>query len=162
LSHRFDPTWFVNASAGVFVNTPGSGVSKEVGPTFSVAVTKLLERASIAAGAAQQITSSGGVAGASTTLSAFLGYQAQLLEKVGGSLHFSYGHFDTSQTTYEFVTGTAALSMPFWRYFTGGLSYSYRWRDSTQATTTTTAGVVDGNLVQLYVSASYPVWRGDL
>ena len=164
-SHRFDPTWSVSASTGIYVRSPltsGRGVSTTVGPTFSASVTKLFERASLVGGAAQQITGSGGVAGASTTLSAFLGYQAQLLEKVSGSLYASYGHFDTDQTTYEFVTGTAVLSMPFWRYFRGGLSYSYRWRDNTQATANTTAGVVDGNLVQLYVSASYPVWRGEM
>ena len=164
-SHQFDPTWSLSASSGVYVRSPlasGRGVPTEVGPTFNVTATKLFARGSAFGGAAQQITTSGGVAGASTTLSAFLGYQTQLLEKVSGSLNGTYGHFDTDQTTYEFVTASAALSVSFWRYFRGGLSYSYRWRDSTQATTTTTAGVVDGNLVQLYVSASYPVWRGDM
>ncbi|MFI5397433.1 MAG: hypothetical protein ACHQ9S_17990 [Candidatus Binatia bacterium] len=165
-SHQFDPTWSLSASAGVFVNRAlefgGGSVSTRTGPSYNAAVTKLFEHGSLAAGGGQQITSSGGVAGASETRSAFLGYQAWLLERVSGSLNGTYGHFDTNQTTYQFVTATTGLSVAFWRYFVGGISYSYRWNDNTQATATTTRGVVDGNLVQLYVSASYPVWRGDL
>jgi hypothetical protein len=165
LAHQFDPTWSLSASAGVFVNSPlrsGSGVSTRAGPSYNVTLTKLFEQGSLAAGGGQQMTGSGGVGGASETRSAFLGYQARLFEKVSGSLNGTYGHFDTSQTTYQFVTATAGLNVAFWRYFVGGLSYSYRWRDNTQTTATASAGVVDGNLVQLYVSASYPVWRGDL
>jgi hypothetical protein len=160
-SQQFDPIWSLVATGGVYVNS-GSDVSSHAGPTFNVAATRRGEHASLVAGAAQAITNSGGVAGTSTTVSAFLGYQAQLLEQLSGSLYSTYGHFDTDQTTYQFVSMTAALSMVFWRYFTGGLSYSYRWQDNSQSTGTTAAGVVDGNVVQLYVSAAYPVWRGDL
>ena len=165
VSHQFDPTLSLSASAGVFVNGPlrsGLGVSTRIGPTWNLALTKLFEHGSLAAGGGQQITSSAGVAGASETRSAYLSYQMQLLERLSGSLSGTYGHFDTRQTTYQFVTATAGLSMTFWRYVTAGVSYSYRWRDNSRATSTTSAGEMHGNIVQAYVSVSYPVWRGDL
>jgi len=167
VSEQFYPTLSLSASAGFFTNSPrdsngSGGVADSSGPTWSVGLTKGFERASLNAGASQSITASGGVGGTSETRSAFLGYSQQLRERLSGSLSTSYGHFDASGPNYQFVVVSAGLSTSFWRYFTAGLRYNYRWRDASQSTESLSQGSVDGNIVSVYVSTAYPLWRGEL
>ncbi len=165
-SYRLLPVWTLSASAGVFVNRPlqsnGDSQSTSTGPTFDLALTRRFEHSSLLLEGSQAVTTSAGVAGISTTRSAFGSYEVQLLEHLHGSLGIDFSDFDTSGTTFSVLSTTAGLSFPLGRYLSAGVSYSYRWRHSNQTTQFIDAGTVDGNLVQVFVSASYPVWRGNL
>lgn len=158
-----DPLWSFAASAGVYVNNPLSSnhdsASTRIGPTFNLTATRAFERVALTAGASQQITTSGGVAGVSTTRTFFGQCDARLYRRLNGFVRASYSHFDTSQTNLDVAQVHTGLTFPVWRYFDAGLTYSYRLRDSSNSTTTTSQGTVDGNVVRLFVSASYPVWR---
>lgn len=162
--YQIDPRWSVSASAGVFINRPLDSddrvLEDRVGPLFNVTLVRLTERGSFQIGAAQNITTSAGVAGLSQTRSAFAEYAAQLTERLSGRLGVSYSNFDTDTVDYDVLVASAGLSMPFWRYFNAGLAYVYRYRDSTQATARIEQGTVDGNLVTIFVGASYPVPLG--
>ena len=165
-SYQYDPTLSLGAYAGVYVNRPLGGgsdsISTGVGPTFSISLNKRFELSSVNLGGSQSVSNSAGVAGTSITDAAYLYYNVALSEHLSGSLGTSYSHFDTSQTNFDVLYVTAALSYPLWRYFSTGVSYSYVYRFADQSTSTLNQGSVDDNLVQIYISASYPVWRGDL
>ena len=158
-----DPLWSFAAALGVYVNRPLSSnsdsASTRTGPTFSLIATRYLERAALTAGATQQVTTSGGVGGASTTRTFFGQGDARIYHRLSGFVRASYSMFDTSQTNLGVAQIHTGLIFPIGRYFNAGLTYSYRLRDSSNSTTTTSQGTVDGNVVRLFVSASYPVWR---
>jgi hypothetical protein len=166
-SYQYSPAWSASASAGAFVNRPleskpGARTSTSVGPTFAVTLIRNFEYSSASAGVSQVVTTSAGVAGLSTTRTAFLYYDTQLTPTLTGSLSTTYSNFDTSSTNFQLLVAHAGLSWPIWKLFSVWLSYSYRWRDASQATNSLDAGVVDGNVVGIYLTASYSVWRGQL
>jgi hypothetical protein len=162
--YQIDPYWSASASAGVFINRPlGSTdgtIDDRIGPLFSVTLARLTERGSFQIGAAQNITTSAGVAGLSQTRSAFGQYQARLTESLNGRVGVRYSNFDTNTVDYDLLVVTAGISMPFWRYFNAGVTYVYRYRDSSQTTARIEQGTVDGNLVSIFVGASYPIPLG--
>jgi hypothetical protein len=166
-SYSYDPTFTLSASVGVYVNHPlqagQDDISTSTGPTFNLTAEKTFEYGTLSLIGSQQITSSAGVAGLSITRSALLVYAMELAQHLTGSISTSYINFDTSQTNFQIVQVFAALNYSLSQYISTGLSYSYRWRDSTQTVPgRITAGTVDGNIVQLYLRASYPVWQGEL
>lgn len=160
--YQYDPYWSASVSAGVFVNRPlrssGGSISDSIGPLFNVSLTRATERGSISVGAAQTITTSAGVAGVSQTRGVFGQYQMQLTERLSGQVGVHYSHFDTDTTQFQVLQVSAGLSMPLGRYFSAGLTYSYRFRDSSRATASLQKGSVDGNVVSISVTASYPLW----
>lgn len=167
ISYAYSPTFFLSASAGVYVNRPlqgsGNSISTGVGPTFNLAATKTFEHAALNLTASQGITTSAGVAGASLTRAVFLTYTRTLAENLSGSIATSYTDFDTATTNFQVYQVSAALNYPVWQYISAGLNYSYRLSDSNQTVPgRINSGTVDGNIVQLYISASYPVWQGSL
>jgi hypothetical protein len=165
--YQLGQTWSVKGSAGFFVNRPlgsnGDSISTRTGPTVDLVLTKTFEHSKARAGVSQQVTASAGVAGTSVTRSAFLGYDLTLLPHLTASVAPSFSDFDTSQSDFRVLQVPAVLTYTFWKYFSATLSYAYRYREASQSVPgVLDQGTVDGNLVQLFVTASYPVWHGNL
>lgn len=166
-AYAFAQTWSLSGYAGLYVNRAlesggDDNVSNGVGPTFSFTLSKAFERSSALLGVTQGITPSAGVAGVSQTLSVFLRYQQQFTRDLSGWVGTNYARFDASPTTFSVLVANVGLSYQVWRYLSAGLSYSYQRSDSNQAVSNVLeSGIVDGNLVSLYLSASYP-WQTDL
>lgn len=165
--YQLGETWWVNGTAGFFVNRPigseSDSISTRTGPTFDLVLTKTFAHSTARAGVSQLVTASAGVAGTAVTRSAFLAYDLTLLPHLTASVTPSYSEFNTTLTDFRILQVPALLTYAFAEYFSATLSYSYRYRESSQSVPgVLSQGTVDGNLVQLYVTASYPVWRGNL
>jgi hypothetical protein len=165
--YQFGETWWFNGTAGFYVNRPiGSGsdsISTGTGPTANLVLTKTFAHSTAQAGVSQQVTTSAGIAGTSQTRNAFLGYSITLLPHLTASVSPSFSDFNTSESDFRVLQVPATLSYTFWKYFSATLSYAYRYQDTSQTVPgVVEQGAVDGNLVQLYVTASYAVWRGSL
>jgi hypothetical protein len=162
-------SWSVNAIAGLYVNQPvqsgadeGTGVADSVGPVFSVTLAKTFEHASVLAGVSQGVTTSAGVSGVSQTTAVFLQYQQQFTQNLSGGVRANYSHFD-ADPSFNVAVANVGLTYALWRSISVGLSYSYQWSDANESGANETgSGAIDSNLVLLSVTASYPLFRGDL
>ena len=84
----------------------------------------------------------------------------ELARDLAGWVGASYSRFDASPTDFNLAAVNVALSYVVWRSISVGVNYTYQRSDSDQSVPTgLTAGVVDGNLVSLFLNASYPVQR---
>jgi hypothetical protein len=165
--YQLGQTWSVNGSVGFFVNRPlgsnGDSISTRTGPTVDLVLTRTFAHSTAQAGVSQQVTASAGVAGTAVTRRAFLVYGLTLSPHLTASVTPSYSEFNTSQTDFRVLQVPAVLTYTFLKYFSATLSYSYRYQESSQPVPgVLDQGTVDGNLVQLYVTAFYPAWRGNL
>jgi len=166
------PLWSISGAGGVYFTNPtgndpadssGNDITDQTGFTGYLQLDKLFQRSAVSLGARQGVTPSAGVAGLSLTREAFLAYHIRLAEWLSGSVSTSYSYYDTTTTNFSVSNTTAGLSFPVWRQVTGGLYYSYRWRDSSQTVPDIlNQGTVDGNLVWFRVGTSWPLWRTDL
>jgi hypothetical protein len=167
--YAYNPTISLSASAGFYVNRPlqvsvGDNQSESIGPTFNLTAAKAFEDAALSLTASQGITTNAGVTGVSQTRTVSLAYARTLMQHLSGSIVTSYSNYDTG-TSFQVIQVYASLSYsyPVWRYINAGVSYSFNWQDTLQAVPSRiTAGSVYGNIVQVYISASYPVWQGSL
>ena len=167
-SYVYDPTLSASAAAGVYVNRPlqaggNNNISSRTGPTFSLTAEKAFAQATVSFNASQYITTSAGVAGVSLTRTVAVTYTADLAQRLTGIIRTSYNDFDTSQTNFQVIQLLVRLNYSLSEYISTGLSYSFRWRDANQTVPgTITAGSIDGNIIQLYIRGSYPVWHSEL
>jgi hypothetical protein len=161
--YQLGQTWWVNGTAGFFVNrslgSNGDSISTRTGPTGDLVLTKTFHHSTAQVGVSQEVTASAGVAGTSVTREAFLAYDLTILPRLTASVSPSYIEFNTTPTDFRVLQVPALLT----EYFSATLSYCYRYRESSQPVPgVLTQGTVDGNLVELYVTAYYPAWRGNL
>lgn len=160
---QIDPSWAAGGSLGVFVNeTVGGGesaVPRRVGPTFQLYVNGAFERWNLDAGAGQQVTTSGGVAGLSVTPNVYLGASYQVLRNLTAYGNFVYSHFDTAETKYDSLQPILGLSWTINRYLAAGLSYAYRYTSNGVTTATLEAGSIDGNVAMISLTGSIDLWR---
>jgi hypothetical protein len=160
-AYAFAQTWSASGFVGLNINsTSGSGgnsAANGVFPTFSATLSKSFEHASALVGAAQGATSSAGVGGVSQTTSVFMYYQQQFTENLNGWAGANFAHYDTSPS-FNVLIANVGLSYPLWRYLSAGLTYTYQRSDATVTQSNTVqTGVVDSNIVLLYLTAYYPV-----
>ena len=160
-AYAFAQTWSVSGYAGLYINNSsgsgGNSVANGVFPTFSATLSKSFEHASALVGATQGATSSSGVGGVSQTTSVFIYYQQQLFRNLNGWAGANFAHYDTSPS-FNVLVGNVGLSYPLWRYLSAGLTYTYQRSDATVSQSNTVqTGVVDSNIVLLYLTVSYPV-----
>jgi len=161
---QIDPTWSAGGSLGVFVNqSVGSGpddLPQRVGPTFQLYLDGSFERWSLNAGAGQQVTNSGGVAGLSITPYAYVGANYQALRDLNVYTNFTYSHFDTVATKYDLLQAIVGLRWSINRYLAAGLSYAHNYSNNDVTTAALSSGSLNANVVMLSLSGSYEVWRG--
>ena len=173
MSYRYDPTLSLYGSVGYYVNRPVGGssdsmgsdsISTSSGATFNLGLSKQFARSSASLGASQGVTPSPGFGGTSLTRTAFLSYVVRLSQHLSGSVGTFYSDYDTNQTNYRGVGayGSLTFSYPLSRYFSAGASYNINYLFSDQSTSTLSQGSVYQNVVQVFISGSYPLWRGDL
>jgi len=161
---QIDPTWSAGGSLGVYVNeTVGSGpsdVPRQVGPTFQLYLDGSFERWGASAGAGQQVTTSGGVAGLSITPYAYLNANYQALRDLNAYTSLTYSHFDTVETNYGLLQALVGLRWSINRYLAAGLTYAHNYSNNDVTTAALASGSVNANVVMLSLSGSYEVWRG--
>jgi len=164
LKINLTPTWTISGSAGIGLNTAGSGPG--VANNLSVTMIKIWQTAVFDVAVRRGFTSSFGLAGVALTTNADSSFKIRLLERLTGSLGIDYSFFKTSDA--DFKVFRAGLGLQYWftNWLSSSMAYSHQWRDITGSDVPrlvskgriSSGGRIDSNSVFLSLSVHFDIW----
>ena len=159
LTYQLTPTLSLSASTGISFNAGKDGPS--VVNNSTATITKLWEAATLTGGVRKGLTPSFGVSGISDTVSFFTYFNVRLTERLSASATADFSLFNTEDVNFKTLGNSAGIQYLITSWLSSNLLYRFRWIDSGAGAVNTNLldrGVVTGNSVFLYLTASFDLW----